>query len=57
MLADYAGVKNCVESSLFISSIIWDGNAAQMPKNSSAQIDACSIAKIQKWVDAGSPNN
>ncbi len=57
ILADYAGVKNCVESGLFISSIIWDGNAAQMPKNSSAQIDACSIAKIRKWVDAGSPNN
>ncbi|HNL39813.1 MAG: hypothetical protein U0U46_08755 [Saprospiraceae bacterium] len=57
VLENYAGVKNAVESGLFISAITWDGNASQMPSGSSSKISDCYIAKISKWVASGYPNN
>lgn len=57
VLADYAGVKSAVSSGKLVSSITWDGNASQMPQNSPSKLNDCSIAKIQKWVDAGTLNN
>lgn len=57
ILENYAGVKEAAGSGLLLSSIVWDGNAQQMPKGSPSQLAACSIAKIRKWVEAGAPNN
>ncbi len=57
VLENYAGVKSTVNNGNFISAIIWDGNASQMPKGSPTQLSACSIAKIQKWVDNGALDN
>lgn len=55
-LSTYAGVKNCVDGGLFVSSIIQDGNASNMPKGGN-KLGTCDITKIQKWVAAGAPNN
>lgn len=57
VLGTYAGVKSAVTSGKLMSSILWDGNASQMPKGSSTQLNACAIAKIQKWIDEGSIDN
>lgn len=56
-LSTYNGVVNTYPSSKLISSIIWDGNASQMPKNAGVQIDNCSIVTIQKWISQGKQNN
>lgn len=40
-----------------ISSIIWDGNAQQMPQGASSKISECDIAKIKKWVAQGALDN
>lgn len=57
ILATYAGVKATVTSGKFLSSITWDGNASQMPKDSPTKLSDCSTAKIQKWIDAGANDN
>lgn len=57
VLENYSGVKSAVDNGKLLSSIIWDGNAAQMPKGSPSQLSNCSIAKIQKWITSGAPNN
>ncbi len=53
----YSNVKSAVNDGKFLSSITWNGNAIRMPKGSSAQLGDCTIAKIEKWIDAGSPDN
>ena len=41
-----------------VSAVIWDGNAINMPYQSSSKIKDCSINKIYKWVNIqGYPNN
>ena len=57
VLENYAGVKDAVNTGAFLSAIIWDGNASQMPKDSPSKINDCAITKIQKWIDAGALNN
>lgn len=57
ILDNYADVKTVVNSGKLMSSILWDGNASQMPQSSPTQLNSCSIAKIQKWVDAGALDN
>ena len=57
ILENHAGVKTVVNNGKFLSSIIWDGNAQQMPKGSPSKLNSCSIIKIQKWVNAGALNN
>ena len=57
VLDNYADVKSVVSNGKLLSSILWDGNASQMPKSSPTQLNACSIAKIQKWVNAGALDN
>jgi hypothetical protein len=56
-LDTYIGVKEQVDFDKLYSSIIWDGNASQMPKGSSSKIDTCSIGKVERWIAAGAPNN
>lgn len=57
VLENYAGVKSSVVNGKFLSSILWDGNAAQMPKNSPTKLRNCSIVQIQKWINAGAADN
>ncbi|MBN8678671.1 MAG: hypothetical protein J0M29_10630 [Chitinophagales bacterium] len=57
VLEQYAGVKAAAANGKLLSSITWDGNASFMPKGSPTQLSDCSIAKINKWIQAGSPDN
>ena len=57
ILQNYAGVKSAVTSGKLLSSILWDGNAQQMPKGSASQLNDCALAKIEKWIKAGALNN
>jgi uncharacterized membrane protein len=58
-LETYAGVKGFLDTdkALFISSIIWDGNASNMPKGASTKMSDCNINTIRAWINAGYPNN
>ena len=58
-LETYAGVKAYLDAdkALFISSIIWDGNASNMPKGASAKMSDCNINTIRAWINAGYLNN
>ncbi len=50
VLENYAGVNSSVVNGKFLSSIIWDGHASQMPKNSPNKLRNCFIVQIQKWI-------
>ena len=39
-----------------LGAIMHTGNVTPMPLNGE-MLDACSITKIRKWIDAGAPNN
>ena len=58
-LETYAGVKGFLDTdkARFISSIIWDGNASNMPKGASSKMIDCNINTIKAWINAGYPNN
>ena len=58
-LETHAGVKGFLDTdkALFISSIIWDGNASNMPKGASTKMSDCNINTIRAWINAGYPNN
>ncbi|HVD98976.1 MAG TPA: hypothetical protein VNB90_12290 [Cytophagaceae bacterium] len=57
ILEDYNGVSYAAATGQLMSCIVWDGSTKLMPEDSNTKIDACYIAEIQKWVDAGFPNN
>jgi len=58
-LETYAGVKEYIDAdkARFISSIIWDGNASNMPKGASTKMIDCNINTIRAWINVGYPNN
>ena len=58
-LETYAGVKEYIDAdkARFISSIIWDGNASNMPKGASTKMIDCNINTIKAWINSGYPNN
>ena len=56
-LTNYSLVLEEAASGRLVSSIIWDGNAQQMPQGTTSKIPDCDIAKIKKWVAASAPNN
>lgn len=58
-LETYSGVKDYLDAdkSQFISAIIWDGNASNMPKNATQKLSVCSINTINAWINDGYPNN
>ena len=56
-LSTHAGVTNTYTGAKLLRSIIWDGNASQMPKGSGAKIDDCSIKTIELWINQGKLNN
>ncbi len=56
-LINYSLILEEAASGRLVSSIIWDGNAQQMPQGATSKIPDCDIAKIKKWVAASAPNN
>lgn len=57
-LSTHTAVINTYTSAKLLSSITWDGNASQMPKNSGGvKIDNCSIRIIELWINQGKANN
>ena len=55
-LNNYDNIVNTVSPQLLLSSIKHDGSASNMPKNGNKLPD-CDIAKIEKWINDGQPNN
>jgi hypothetical protein len=55
-LATYEGVKKYVDLGNFLGSIKHESGFSAMPKGRS-KIDACSISKIEKWINSGAQNN
>ncbi|MGZ3901117.1 MAG: hypothetical protein ACXVO9_01735 [Bacteroidia bacterium] len=52
----YADVKTLVDNGKLLCTINHNTGCSPMPKNS-AQLSACKIKQITKWVLAGAPNN
>lgn len=55
-LDTYTGVKQQVDNGRLWGAVSHSPNYSPMPKNSN-KLNACSLAKIKKWIDAGAPNN
>lgn len=55
-LSGHAGLASAANDGSLVGSITHDGNYSDMPKGGN-KISACNIAIIQKWVEAGAPNN
>lgn len=56
ILDDYTNLKIWVDSGHLLGSITHNSAFSAMPKGGSKLSD-CSIAKFQKWVNNGAPNN
>lgn len=56
-LSVYSGVQQSALNGGLVGTSNWEVGWSQMPKGSSSKIDACDLAKITKWVNAGAPNN
>jgi hypothetical protein len=52
----YSGVKIYADNGSLLGAISHDPSFSPMPKNGPKMSD-CNIAKIRKWIAAGSPNN
>jgi hypothetical protein len=55
-LDSYNGVAAAANSGALIGAVKHDNNYSPMPQNA-AQLDACTINKLQTWVTAGALNN
>jgi hypothetical protein len=57
-LDDYAALKTYLDADAarFVSSIVQDGNASNMPKGD-AKMSDCNINSIKAWINKGYPNN
>lgn len=55
-LEDYADVKARADNGSLLGSISHAGGFSPMPKGA-AKLQVCQIAIVQKWIDAGAPNN
>lgn len=56
-LNNYAGVKAQADNGRLWQSVSWTGSASFMPKNSSAKLNDCLLAKLNIWIQNGAPNN
>lgn len=54
-LSNYAGVSSTLSTNKLLGSIKHNASFIAMPP--SYQIDACSISKIEKWIEGGGLNN
>lgn len=55
-LSNYNGVKPVALNGKLYGSVAQQSGYSPMPKNS-AKLSDCEIRQIQKWADAGAPNN
>jgi len=55
-LQDYADVKLRVDDGKLIGSIMHSSGYSPMPKGT-APLESCKLTIINKWVNAGAPNN
>ncbi|GGE96493.1 hypothetical protein [Hymenobacter cavernae] len=55
-LVDYTQVKRHADSGRLMGAITHATGYKPMPLNG-AKLGDCEIARIQKWIDAGAPNN
>jgi mono/diheme cytochrome c family protein len=56
-LDNYDGAKFIADNGKLVKSINHQAGVAPMPGGGAAKLDDCTIAKIQKWVSNGAPNN
>lgn len=55
-LSTYNGIKTIVNNGKLWGSVNFITGFSPMPKNGT-RLSTCELAKIKKWIDAGSPNN
>lgn len=55
-LDNYAAVKLQVDNGRLWGAVSHNPSYSAMPKNSN-KLNACNLAKIKIWIDAGAPNN
>jgi cytochrome c553 len=55
-LDTYAGVKQQADNGRLLGTVTHAASYSPMPKGG-AKLSDCNIAKIRKWIAAGSPNN
>lgn len=55
-LDNYTDLQTVINSGQFRGSINHESNFSAMPKNS-PKLSDCNLAKINKWLDSGAPNN
>jgi len=55
-LEDFDGVKEVAQTGLLKKSLFHESGVSPMPKNLN-KLDDCTLSIIQKWLDAGFPNN
>ncbi|XZF12517.1 hypothetical protein ACTHGU_12050 [Chitinophagaceae bacterium MMS25-I14] len=56
VLDSYSGVQAVASSGRLMGAVKHESGFSAMPQNAN-QLDACTINKLQTWVDAGAPNN
>jgi hypothetical protein len=56
VLDSYSGVKAIVDDGRLMKVVKHENGVSPMPQNA-AQLDACTISKLQTWVDNGAQNN
>jgi len=56
VLDTYAGLKAIADDGRLMQVVKHENGVTPMPQNA-AQLDACTISKLQKWVDNGAQNN
>ena len=56
ILDNYASTKVYIDNRRLINSILQNGTASNMPKGG-GKLDACTIRKINSWINKGALNN
>ena len=56
VLEGYQEVLQYVDNGLLLCTVKWDPGCSEMPKNQ-AQMDPCTISKIEQWITDGALEN
>lgn len=55
-LSTYTGLKNTAVSGRLLGSIRWNTGFSAMPQGA-PKLPECQITQVEKWINAGTPNN
>lgn len=55
-IGDYQALKVWIDNGRFRGAVRHDAGFSPMPKNA-AKLPDCQVAKIEAWLNSGSPNN